>query len=339
MLFPALLLAAQLAAAPQDPDPVQKPSVELNLEDALPRLIGLMRAGIDVTDPNNGWFHGAGLESCFDGSYDWHSCVIAHFALLNHARVHADAELARFMLDRLTPRVLKAEQALLEDRGSSGSVTYPYDEAWYLMLLAELARHAGVDQEQIRALREAHEDKLLDFLEASDFPEGVPKVDFCGFYRSWLFAYLLVTLSHPIAPDSPARLARLHREKLQPAREKLTQRRDAHPWDFLWLPAVLALVDRVARPDERSPYEPGLGQPLPDEVNISTVHQLGVSLSRMWPCAYDGGCGDELARERYMQATLALLAREDLWATDFAACSHWVPQYIWLGMWFAEGCP
>ena len=76
---------------------------------------------------------------------------------------------------------------------------------------------------------------------------------------------------------------------------------------------------------------------LPAGVTISTVHQLGVFLSRLWPCAYDGGRGDSEAQGRFEAGTRALLVREDLWADDFAACSHWVPQYLWLGYWFAGG--
>ena len=133
------------------------------------------------------------------------------------------------------------------------------------------------------------------------------------------------------------RVAALIEDRLEPQREAIEEISTSHDWDFLWMPAILALHDRRhARP---STYDPGPVGGLPEGVTISTVHQLGVFLSRVWPCAWDGARGDEAAMQRFEAATRALLAREDLWAEDFAACSHWMPQYLWLGYWFASGRP
>ena len=64
-----------------------------------------------------------------------------------------------------------------------------------------------------------------------------------------------------------------------------------------------------------------------------------VALTRLWPLAWDGGRGDDRALKTFRERSAALLEREDLWAEDFAACSHWMPQYLWLGSWFGAGCP
>jgi len=312
----------------------------VSLESVRPRLIALMREGIEVTQPNNAWFQRMERESVFDGSFDYHSCVIAHWALLVHARCQGDGELERFVLERLSPAQLKAEVKLLADRDRERQITYPYDEAWFGMLLSELARHGSSATEKLEQHRAVVEQRLLAWLEENPFPERVPGSNFCGFYRSWLFTYLLVQLAGPVAEDTPERLESLRLSRIEPARAAIGELQESHEWDFLWLPAILALVDRTAPCAEGDPppYDPGDPTPLPAEVAISTVHQLGVVLSRLWPSAWDGGRGDAQARERFELGMRSVLEREDLWAEDFATCSHWMPQYLWLGMWFGDGC-
>ena len=65
-------------------------------------LLRLMRAGIDVKEPNHGLFKDEEAGSLFDGSYDWHSCVIAHWCLLIAARTEADKELETWLMKRLS---------------------------------------------------------------------------------------------------------------------------------------------------------------------------------------------------------------------------------------------
>jgi len=47
----------------------------------------------------------------------------------------------------------------------------------------------------------------------------------------------------------------------------------------------------------------------------------------------------ERARARYEEHLAHFLAREDLWAGDFDSSSHWLPQYLWIGLWLADGSP
>lgn len=313
------------------------PEVPLNaaLAAARPRLVELMRAGIETKEPNTGWFRLMERASVFDGSYDWHSCVIAYFALSVEARVNGDEELEGWLAERLTPEALAAETRLLAERPPRRTATFPYDEAWFLMLLAERERR-GAD-ERVRAARLEVEGRLLDFLTEQDFPEGVAGAEYCGFYRSWLLAYLLVRASEPVGERAAERLAELRRTKLDPARDALRELDESHAFDFLWLPAILALIERIEDPPR--PYDPGVPGELPETVTVPTVHPLGVTLSRLWPTAWDAGGGDADARARLAEHLDPFLAREDLWAGEFDACAHWLPQYTWLVGWFGSRCP
>ena len=334
-MLPAALL---LALAVQDATPpVTVPVLDDDLAAAVPRLVELMRAGIDVKEPNSSWAARSEGKSLFDGSYDWHSCVLAHFALLTHARLEGDEALAADLVGRLGPAALRREAELLEQRHVQRTITFPYDEAWFLMLLAELGRHGGVEQEVVLEVRLRVEERLLGHLESAAFPDGFGDSSYCGFYRSWLFAYLLVQLSEPVGEGTRGRLHALRTQKLDPVRAHVSAHAGGYDWDFLWIPAILALADRTDPEVPVTAYTAGTEGELPEGVTISTVHELGVFLSRLWPCAYDGGRGDAQAWERFQKGTRALLAREDLWAEDFSACSHWMPQYLWLGYWCAGG--
>ena len=70
------------------------------------RLIELMRSGVDRRAPNFSaypWGEEVERESVFGGSWDWHSCVIAHWCLLVTARTESDVELEGWLAERLLP--------------------------------------------------------------------------------------------------------------------------------------------------------------------------------------------------------------------------------------------
>ena len=307
------------------------------VESVKPRLLALMRDGIETLQPNTSWSRGMRQQSLFDGSYDWHSCVIAHFALSVEARVSGDEGLEEWLDGRLTLTALMAEAELLAGRSARQTWAAPYDEAWFLLLLAERERRSS--DSGLREAREALEERLIDHLESAPFPDARSGAGFSGSYSSWLFTYLLVGLSDPVGARSTERLANVGRDKLEPSMEQLRRLDSAHPFDFLWLPAILALIERTGSSLPSLSYDPGPAVPLPDSVKVATVHPLGVVLSRLWPTAWDAGQGQEEARTLVERELGSFLAREDLWAEDFSACSHWLPQYLWLVGWFGAGCP
>lgn len=306
------------------------PALDDDVAEVLPRLVEMMEEGIDVPEPNASW--AKGKQSLFQGSYDWHSCVIAHWALLSHARVTGDEELAGRVLARLKPKGLGEEMKLLKEQADTPRITFPYDEAWFVMLLAEVDRHRPLNDNLIRA-RMGVERRILKHLEDTPFPEGIAGAEFCGFYRSWLLALFLMEEAGPVVTNGDELLAELAREKLEPARAAIQAEPEGHPWDFLWVPAILALRDRVQDAERESPYTPVEPQ-LPEGVTIQTVHVLGAFCSRLWPDAIDGSRGNEEAWARFQQGTRHLIEREDLWAEDFATSSHWMPQYLWMGYWW-----
>ena len=318
---------------------VQTPSQEPDFAALRPRLVELMRAGIETSEPNHSlypWGKETELESLFTGSYDWHSCVIAHWCLLLHARTSEDDVLGAWLGARLTGEGLANEVQLLLSRASNHQRTAPYDEAWLLMLLSELERHPGAP-EAIETWRDELGSHLISRLEQSPFPERGER-GFTGDYRSWLMALLLVTWSEPASEDAKERLRALHETKLAPHREELAALSSAHSYDFLWLPAIHALAVR-SHSGEAARYDPGPLPELPEAVTVPTVHPLGVVISRTWTDAFDAGRGDAEAQKRYHEHLSHFLAREDLWAGDFDACSHWLPQYLWIGLWLSEGRP
>ena len=319
----------------------------------LPRLKELMRAGIETVEPNHSYLRRLDVESVFNGSFDLHSCILAHWALLVMARTEGDLELEAWLLERLNPEVLARERAHLAALDEE-PWTFPYEHAWLAMLLSELSRRAEgepprpFDAELVRGFRLQIEERLLEALETRSFPENVPPPErggtgFNGFYKSWQFAFLLLQWCEPVVPDAAERLEALRRDKLEPQREALAALTRGSEFDFLHVPALLPLIDRTAPPGagvpDRSPYTAEPLQPLPEEVSLGTVHVVGVHLSRVWPSAVDAGAGDAAARGTFNTQMKRVLARGDLWSDDFTVVSHWVPQYLWIGIWLASGRP
>lgn len=345
MMYSMPLTLLIMMSAGQDPtqdhDTAEAPAAAMNWDDSKvrARLLELMQRGIETREPNHSlypWRQEVEHESLFTGSYDWHSCVIAHWCLLVAARTGSDRELEAWVMERLSEEGLAREMKVLMGRDVSRPRTFPYDEAWFLMLLRELGERPEPPAE-LESWRWQLEDHLLDWLEESPFPERAER-GFSGAYDSWLMAYLLVIWSEPAREGARSRLHALNEERLAPQRDAIAKLSKTRGYDFLWLPALAALVDRCLD-GEASAYDPGTPPELPDEVVVATVHPLGVAISRTWPDAFDAGAGAAPAKARFHEHLSHFLAREDLWDGEFDACTHWLPQYLWIGLWLADGRP
>lgn len=326
-------------------------------------LVDLIRAGIATKEPNTARILTRGRDTLFDGSYDWHSCVIGHWVLSVSARVRGDDELATWLDERLTVAALEHESTLLLEPDPFARITWPYDEAWFCLLLAELDRRA--DDERWHALRRRHEAHLVAALAVLPFPDHVTPVEdpreraagepartrtldgpFCGFYRSWSWAWLALAWCEPLDSDVRAEHRALWRERVVPHLDAIAAIERGHGYDFLWVPALADLAART--PAARGappppPYRlPDTG-PLPDAVVVATVHVLGVHLTRAWPLADAHRRGDRAGRRAYEEVVGALVRRRDLWAEaadgGFDAATHWLPQYLFVGEWLAAGRP
>jgi hypothetical protein len=324
-------------------------------------LVALMRTGIETKAPNTSEHLTRGRPTAFDGSYDWHSCVIAHVALSISARVRGDGELEAWLAPRLSADVLAAESALIVEPDPFTRPTWPYDEAWFCLLLAERARsgtHTGSGTDPLDDLRRTHERRLVEALEVLPFPDpftyrsdprlaqdGVEPArrelfgPVCGFYRSWLWAFVALGWCEPLDDDVRARHLALWHTRVEPLLPELLAGTESHGYDFLWVPALAALAaDAVGRPVGRGAvYAPPPLPALPDAVVVATVHPLGVFLSQGWPAA--AGLAERADTSAWTERRETLRARRDLWAQDFDACSHWLPQYLFVGEWLAAGRP
>ena len=323
----------------------------------LDELVATMADGVATAEPSAHFTRRMDEETVFYGSYDWHSCVIAHWALLTHARVAGEAAAAgagegpvaaaavEGLLEALTLDALAREVDLLAGRDRRLTGTAPYDEAWLCMLLAERSRHSrsAAEAEELLAVRVRQERRVVDLLERTPFPEGIPPVErggsgFCGFYRSWLWAWLLLHWSEPVDPRTRVLLDRWRSERIEPQRDAIEALEGSHGYDFLSVPAVLALVDRATLEDP-GPWTPPPFAPWPESVELRMVHVLGLELCRVWPSAADAGRGVSRAQQAWTTRTETLLARDDLWRGDFAVVSHWVPQFLFIGWWLQHGRP
>jgi len=85
----------------------------------------------------------AGCGELFGGSYDWHSCVHAHWALAGMARAHNDADLEDFLLQRLTPHSLAR---VADELSAAPEFELPYGQAWLLLLLCELSQPCSLQR-------------------------------------------------------------------------------------------------------------------------------------------------------------------------------------------------
>jgi hypothetical protein len=117
------------------------------------------------------------LHPIFFGSFDWHSCVHAHWLLarllLNDpVPVRSDAILAHFGT-AFTHDNVSVELNYLA-RPTSGTFERPYGWAWLLMLAAELRRHPHGDANSwshtLRPLAEAFARRFLNFLPKAAYP-------------------------------------------------------------------------------------------------------------------------------------------------------------------------
>ena len=165
--MPSTLCAcALLLLAPQQDD-----VLDADVRAATTELVAEMKAHLRTPEPSANSVRRAAGASLFDGSYDWHSNLFAHWALLTHARAHDDEELAAFVLAPLTDEALAAERERLAKVQTRRLATFPYDQSWLLLLLAELERHRDVD-DATRAFRREVEERLVAWLEDAKFPEN-----------------------------------------------------------------------------------------------------------------------------------------------------------------------
>ncbi len=290
-------------------------------------LAGVIETAIATNHPHHNSY--CGPTGAFGGCYDWHSAVHGHWALISIARVMGNTDLQQRIVSRLDDATLRAEADFLQ---TDPTFEVPYGRAWFLLLLREL-KHI---QPGSRVRGEAEDEAqrfLLDWLEQSPYPES--SSGFSAAHSSWLFTYMLFLMSRPSARAVIDRLAALRESKIEPNRRQLWEVQHSS-WDFMYLPAVQAVVDRLD-PGDRVPIEP---YPLEQSASLctspvdrSTAHSAGAAAVHLWPLAMESHRGNLAARSAFHARFDQIFARTDLWAGPFEHVSHWVPQFLWMAIW------
>lgn len=268
----------------------------------------------------------------FNGNYDWHSSVHGHWTLLAIARLTHDDSLESLLLSRLGSYNLSRERAYLN---ANPEFELPYGQAWLLLMLDELARRPSMKHDdELRGLRRETRDRVLNWLETASFPEPGGLI---GTHQSWLFAYLLTQMSATHDPELRARLRVLRKTKLNPARPEIALFKP-DPWDFLDLAYVLAVVDKVTPgvPVQIVPVGPSV--PFYSPIHSTNAHTAGAAMVRLWPLGMQSQ-KDPASCARFQTRMTEMFATPAQWFDGFETVSHWVPQFMWMGLWLEMGRP
>lgn len=142
-----------------------------NVEREFPNKLDHVMAGAqDVAPPRT-------LHPAFFGSFDWHSCVHAHWLLARILKLQADiseaASIRRALEAHLSAANVAAEVAYFR-RPESRAFERSYGWAWLLKLAVELTRWSDVDVQRwsrnLAPLAQAVADAYLDWLPDATYP-------------------------------------------------------------------------------------------------------------------------------------------------------------------------
>ncbi|NEQ46678.1 MAG: DUF2891 family protein [Leptolyngbya sp. SIOISBB] len=274
-------------------------------------------------------FTGVGAGTIFTGSFDWHSSVHAHWALLSMARLTDDVLLQRQLLSRLTPENIEAERAFLNNVENL-EFEMPYGRAWLLLMLAELSKHKEHNYLLLGSFRKELEQQLTLWLEQNS---AVDEVVVNGGYQPWLFIFLLLQFSQP-KPDTLYRLEAL-RPQIENFRETITITQPKES-DSFYLPAILYLVDQTKHPKGKDfYYRDDIAPAFNQNLSFKTCHQAGRNVVRLWPYAFEKLIDGDSSR--FLKGVERIVSQPDQWRGSFELISHWVPQFIWLGFMLKQG--
>jgi hypothetical protein len=294
------------------------------MKDSLTILSEIIWAGIARTEPQAG---GTGGDTIFTGSFDWHSCVHAHWALLEIRGLREDGRLTteagsrggEGILDkRLSVEALGREIEYLK---ANPEFEKPYGRAWLLLLLERIG--------QLDEFSSWLWEDLIEWLENSPFPES--EDGFLGTHRSWLFCFFLLLMASGRDGDRHERLCDLEGHRLQPLRDRIiadTAEGGRAQWDFIHLPSLLAAIDGLqGRPLDQSLrdlLDEEKAELLTRDIKITErtqCHEPGRFVMQAWPFVfYDPAAADEIMAK--------IMAERSCWEESFEWVSHWVPQFM-----------
>ncbi|MEM6839459.1 MAG: hypothetical protein AAF609_21775 [Cyanobacteria bacterium P01_C01_bin.120] len=197
-------------------------------------------------------------------------------------------------------------------------------------MLAELSKHEESNTLLLDSFREELEQQLTLWLEQNSASN---KVILNGSYQSWLFIFLLLQFSQP-------KLETFHRlEALRPRIENVREiiaNTQAQESNSFYLPAILFLVDQTKESSGKDfSYCNDATPQFNQNLSFKNCHQAGMNVVRLWPYALDKP--SKIDSDRFFKDLEEILSQPDQWRGSFELVSHWVPQFIWLGLMLEQG--
>lgn len=286
----------------------------------------------------------------FFGSYDWHSAVHSHWAMVRLARAAAaagDAELAARAAAAVQPRLnadaVERELDFFADRPGFG---LPYGLAWAALLCAELTVAAAEDASWRDAASAARPLADLALLRLERWSLALPVAIRSGEHSQSAFALVLAAeAARALGRDAAAHKILQRGDELHAHDRDCALHLEPSAWDFVsptlgaaWLMArcrsaaeLAAWLDRAA---------PTLGrQPLPyspsaDRHDGKLAHWDGLLWSRAWmlrdlAAALPAG-DDRPAALRESASAHAAAGQRALVGASYAGL-HWLPTFatVW----------
>jgi len=263
------------------------------------------------------------VPGIFEGSYDWHSSVHAHWTALSVFRVLGQP--TQELLERFTVKAIGDERQRLN---KYPSFELPYGQAWLLLLLRELQNHElpTAVQEQLLLLKNETLARITRYLVGVEFPDGY-NASCSGTYRSWIMAYMLTDRSEWLDEDT-------HRKLHQKATSANCPMKSSYD-DFQSPGSILSIVTGVTAP-KPTPFSVLLTFPHP--IRRPYGHEVGRIVTEYWPLALQARTDPE-AHNKFYQFVDQFVAQKELWATNFEGVGHWIPQFLWFGIWLELGQP
>ncbi|MCO4782929.1 MAG: DUF2891 family protein [Candidatus Cloacimonetes bacterium] len=280
-------------------------------------LYSIINRGIVTLQPYGG---SSGAGKIFTGSYDWHSCVHAHWASIS---IDVFKDRPKQLLSRLCFQNVSDEyEYLTQDL----SFENPYGRSWFLLLLSEL------NDNRFLTLKDNLCRNLTLRLENSNFPEGETII---GTHHSWMFSYFLLRLSHIIDDSNSKILDQQFLDKLQPLDQTLESydhNVGGITWDFIDRSCLYATI-RLLEGKELSDIHLQNLYRIKDEFLGSNYDNLGKKEAHVpgrlamisWPFALF----DEHSHHEILSK---IQEHKYFYAGDFHCFSHWIPQFIWMSI-------
>ena len=284
--------------------------------EVIPQLAHVIKEGIKTLEPHAG---PRGLGS-FGGTYDWHSCVHAHWALLAMERFGLPVD--DWLHERLSSSVFEREFKYLKD---NPSFELPYGRVWLLLLINELRRQ-GYSDGILESLNNRLQIELIEYLRSHPFPEHPDRdYPYLGTHYSWMFTHWMGALSAQLNSDDTSEYQKLYESRVCPVFDDL-RKHDPVPNDFLDL-RVMADLEILLWQNEE-PSEIALSE-VPEVVDSKNAHMIARLFQELWAQAI---YNPSSIKNRFDD----LLDKENLWKFDFQYASHFVPQFAWMTVYLSE---